>query len=118
MFAKSSLISVAALAVLGSVTGPRLATAQEQVGVTVRYGDLNLTTDAGAKVMLNRIRMAAREACGWTPPTYDLAAQPIFRRCVGEATNRAVAMLDSPLVTAMNNSEVTPARVAVASTRP
>jgi UrcA family protein len=118
MFAKSSLITVAALAVLGSVTSSRVAIAQEKPGVKVRYADLDLTTAAGAKVMLGRIRMAAKEACGWAPPNNDLAAQPIFRQCVGGATSRAVATLDSPLVTAMNTPEVTPARMAVASTRP
>jgi UrcA family protein len=68
----------------------------------VKVADLNLASEAGARTLLQRIRHAATGVCAsaqddprfqWTNPSY--------RRCVREASDRAVASLNSPMVTAI-----------------
>jgi|SRR5215469_1117507 len=63
---------------------------------TVPLGDLNLQTQAGAKVAAQRIRMAADYVCGgdtW-PPNVG------FYNCKEDAIDRAAASLNAPLVSA------------------
>ena len=72
--------------------------------VTVSYADLDLTSDRGASIMLNRIRQAAVEACGGSPyfnslygtaPDYVMKS---FKKCHDDAVANAVASLHAPVV--------------------
>jgi len=59
----------------------------------VRYSDLDLTTDSGAGIMLDRMTQAAIKACNKEPGT------PIYRRCVAETLAGSVKSLNAPTVT-------------------
>lgn len=87
------------------------------VSATVSYVDLDLTTEAGARTMLQRIRFTAREMCGSEPVHSPLTprAPTHFRNCVIEAVDSAVTGLASPLVTALNNDEAEKALTVLAS---
>jgi UrcA family protein len=68
----------------------------------VGYSDLDLSTDKGDQELLARIHHAAREVCNrsysaWTP---GLSADAGYMHCVKDASNRAVAQLNNPMVTA------------------
>lgn len=97
-------ISLAAMTVLGSVAnaGPEFDMVRRDVAV--RYGDLNLSTEAGARAMLVRIDQAARNACGGSPffyGTYSIApglARKDFATCQTNAVSNAVKSLNAPLV--------------------
>lgn len=67
----------------------------------VFYGDLNLETEQGAKIMLQRIEQAAKKACGGhaTFSTYTGGLDHTFAECRGEAVQRTVKQLDAPVVT-------------------
>ncbi len=87
------------------------------VSATVSYADLDLSTEAGARTMLQRIRSTAREACGPEPVHSPLTprAPTQFRNCVFEAVDSGVANLGAPLVTALNNEEAEKALTVLAS---
>ena len=68
--------------------------------VVVFHGDLDLTSEAGAVVMLRRLERGARKACGGTPGRQPLAMELAYRICREQALSDAVAQLDAPLVSA------------------
>jgi UrcA family protein len=70
-----------------------------EAGVKVSYTDLNLQSRSGAQVMLARINVAARRACGPAPVIRALGPSKEYNDCVNHAVGKAVAALNAPLVT-------------------
>jgi UrcA family protein len=64
----------------------------------VRFADLNLNHPAGAEHLYRRIRLAARQLCG-DPNHLVTARLDEARRCADDATARAVARVNSPMLT-------------------
>lgn len=62
------------------------APAADGMSTTVRFGDLDLATDAGVAALHSRIRHAATQVCGGEVDQRDLTASRIAGAC------RAVAM--------------------------
>jgi UrcA family protein len=69
--------------------------------VTVRYGDLNLDTAAGATALYHRISAAARQVC---PEYYsrDLGLRAASERCQANAIAEAVRELNNPQLAAVH----------------
>lgn len=115
-------IPLAALAALAIAAAAQPAAAWEPppdvtVSTKIALGDLNLDTRADAKTLLRRIRRAAESLCG--PIADDLFDNRWqYSRCVIGATDRAVAGLDNPTVTALNGGHHRPASVRLADARP
>jgi UrcA family protein len=67
----------------------------------VYYGDLDIETDQDAKIMLQRIELAARKACGGhaTFSSYTGALDHTFEECRCEAVQRTVKQLGASKVT-------------------
>jgi UrcA family protein len=86
---------VSALAVLGA--SPALAD-EAGLSVKVSYADLDLSTQAGATTLFNRIRSAARTVCGHDDWSYS---RWTFKRCFDQAVGNAVAKVNSPQLTAL-----------------
>jgi UrcA family protein len=97
-------ISLAAMTVLASAANAGQDYNTIRQDVSVGYGDLNLSTEAGAHTMLIRINQAAQKACGGAPifyGTYNVApelARKDFATCQTNAVSAAVKMLNAPLV--------------------
>lgn len=70
------------------------------MSLTVSYGDLDLTHDAGAQALYHRIRHAAERVCGGYPDSQVLALRSPYETCRKEAVERAVKSLHAPMVTA------------------
>jgi UrcA family protein len=68
--------------------------------VTVKYSDLNLSTDEGATRLYTRIRGAAREVCPDTNPR-DLKTFADSKACQSAAIARAVREIQSPRLAAV-----------------
>jgi UrcA family protein len=93
------LASVALLA--GSLTGMAHATSTVR-GVerqVVHYADLNLENEADAAILFSRIKSAARKVCGLGISPLPLAMQYHLQMCADDATARAVADVNAPLLT-------------------
>ena len=71
--------------------------------VSVKYGDLNVQTRAGAAVLHRRLTAAARSVC---PDIHerDLRAASIARACVDQAVDRAVAAIGQPQLAQLHAS--------------
>lgn len=112
-----SLALSAAMALgLASIGGGANAQSDDVVSVKVKYADLNLASEAGARAMLHRIRRAAQEICG--PDSYN----PIDYRyeylpCVARVSNEAVGKFGSPMVIALNGGKDAIGAVLLASNR-
>jgi UrcA family protein len=66
----------------------------------VRFGDLNIDRPEGAAVLYRRIERAAGRVCGEPQLTGAYFTSPIWRSCVVQAVERAVAAVDRPALTA------------------
>ena len=78
---------------------------REVVFVRVAYGDLNLSSPAGAETLLKRIKIAARKVC-----TSSVTHSPLMPRsettCRRETIGAVVARLDiGALTTAWNRTQ-------------
>jgi UrcA family protein len=93
----SNLTAIAGLLVISSALAG--SPSREPPQVTVNYQELNLSTTAGAKVLYQRIKRAARAVCA---PLQDRQAQ--WRDCYGSAIADAVAEIDRPMLTALHRS--------------
>jgi UrcA family protein len=68
----------------------------------VHYGDLDLSAEPDAKIMLQRIERAAKTACGGhaTSSSYTGSVdRSTFEECRATAIERAVKQLGAPVVT-------------------
>jgi UrcA family protein len=73
----------------------------------VRYGDLDLTSAAGTKVLYRRIQGAAEQVCGGpTTARGDFAAtrNARIRACIAQATERAVTDVRSAALTDLHEA--------------
>jgi UrcA family protein len=116
---KTFLTALTAIAALGFASAGQSAFAQSDDGasIKVQYADLNLSSDAGAKVMLQRIRHAAKSVCGPEPTSSIDRVATAHARCVKTAVSRTVSQLDSPMVTALYSGALGAAPTTLASAR-
>ena len=66
----------------------------------VHFGDLNVDRPEGAAVLYRRIERAAKRVCGEPQLTGAYFTSPIWRSCVVQAVEQAVAAVDRPALTA------------------
>jgi UrcA family protein len=69
----------------------------------VSFRDLNLNSAEGVEVLYKRIRSAAHEVCA-DPLRYDLSEFKL-RPCIDEAMSRAIAQVNSPMLTSLYQSK-------------
>ncbi len=114
----TTLTALSAVLALGFAVAGQSAFAQTEdtLSVKVPYQDLNLSSQAGAKVMLQRIRNAASTICG-PAPTDPIDRMNNYAPCVTEVTNRSVASFNNPFVTALNGGDKSAAPTTLASAR-
>jgi len=94
-----ALVFVATLAVAS--THPAVAgTHDEPRSVTVRYGDLDLSRDDGARVMYRRLKSAVRRVCD-VGQSLEPARKVVAQRCAEKSLGEAVAKIDNANVTAL-----------------
>lgn len=102
-----SVIALTALAGLANA-GPYNDVIRQDVALHYRSGDLQ--SEAGARAMLMRISMAARQACGGSVTVYSSyswspsLAHREFEKCQAEAITRAVQSLNNPAVSRLSAS--------------
>ncbi len=87
------------------------------VSASVSYADLDLSTESGARAMLERVKVAARDMCGVKPIHSPLTprAPGQFHDCVADAVDSAVTSLGSSLVLALHKVDTDSAPTTLAS---
>ena len=100
---QASVLGACVLAAAAALAGSAAAQSDDAgapLSVKVRYSDLDLASDGGARTMLARIESAARRVCGQAPDLRDLGRVALYDHCRSDAVGRAVRRLGAPLVTA------------------
>jgi UrcA family protein len=94
-------IAIAVTAILAcSLAGMAQATVRRDVQQqVVKYADLNLEREADAAVLLSRIESAARQVCGLHAGPLPIEIKSHLEMCASEATARAVADVNAPVLT-------------------
>jgi UrcA family protein len=103
-----TFILAASLVALGcgaSGRSAQAADAQQPLTKTVAYGDLNLDSEYGAKVLYARLRRAAEDVC-LPLDGRDLAQRSSWQRCFNNAVASAVEKVNKTTVTALHNQTV------------
>jgi UrcA family protein len=91
-------ITIAAAAMIAALaTGARAADVPQ---VHVKYGDLNVNTQAGAAALYQRIRFAADQVCE-LPNARNLAVAAKMQACADHAVATAVATVNNPTLTGL-----------------
>jgi UrcA family protein len=90
------------------------AAPNDTVQIRVTYSDLDLSTAAGAQTLYRRIKGAAYQACKSHGRFSTLMSRTAWRRCYDGAVADAVAQVDRPSLTALQNKEES-ARIAARS---
>lgn len=103
---------LAAAIAVGATSAAVAAPAQERVSVRVPVADLNLQSEAGARVALRRITKAASAICGDAPDSREIARAAMFQECVRSAVDQTVADAGSPALAALNGSPLRSATLA------
>jgi len=85
------LLPLAALALAGAAT----AATRDASSVVVRFGDLNLNSQAGIASLHKRIRSAAESVCS-SLETRVLGLRDAYDECVKDAVSNGVAAVANP----------------------
>ena len=70
----------------------------------VSFKDLNLSNTEGAAVLYGRIKSAANEVCG-KRDRFELSQSRTIQICINDAVSRAVAQINSPMLTSLYNAK-------------
>jgi UrcA family protein len=97
---KNLLTTVAALLLCSAAQGV-FATDSEYPSMKVRFGDLNLQTEEGARVLYHRIQGAARLVCNDAIPAGGLGRASQLWKCIDTAVANAVNQVNNTKLTAM-----------------
>jgi UrcA family protein len=81
--------------------------AAETRSVTVRYGDLNLSSETGVEQLYDRIRAAARDVCGSPREMMPLQVRQQRTQCANVAVAAAVKQVNNRILTAMHGGRST-----------
>ena len=103
MFGLTIATPLMAIAVLAAGQ-PAAAQAVEPgapISVQVPYAGLDLNSEAGARIMAQRIKVAASAACGGQVDLRMIYRRQLFEHCRDQTVGRALEELHAPLVTAM-----------------
>jgi UrcA family protein len=93
---------VATLVVLtcAAISGRVIAQPAQFLTKTVAYGDLNLDSDQGAKVLYARLQYAAHYVCS-PMESRVLSHRTVWQTCVNNALASAVTQINKPRVNAL-----------------
>jgi UrcA family protein len=85
---------------------PAQASEMAVSSITVVYSDLDLGTEAGARTLYRRLKMAANHVCG-SVDHRDLNRDRIWQQCHDQALDDAVAHVGAPTLLALHHKSVT-----------
>ncbi|MGH8137403.1 MAG: UrcA family protein [Steroidobacteraceae bacterium] len=105
-----ALAAISCTLAAGTASASRAS--DELPSVTVKYGDLDLSTTAGATALYGRIKRAARTVCGMDSIQPEERVYGNWKPCYNQAIATAVTKVNSPMLTAVHGGKATPARLA------
>ena len=104
---RTFIITAAAALTLAGAASAQAVDPSAQPSISIRYSDLDLKSEDGAKAMAARIQTAADAVCGQRPDPMLLDRRAAFDTCHKATVERALDQLHAPLVTAMAGQSTT-----------
>jgi UrcA family protein len=102
------IASLAAAAAIGAASSAQAQTPASDIqSVTVSVAGLDMRSDSGARILLQRIETAAGKVCGGEP-TLALDRKQQFQPCVRKVTARTVSGLNYPRLAALIDGNLAP----------
>jgi UrcA family protein len=98
----AALLAVASQA---HAAAPASIAKPDTYSMTVHFADLNLDRPAGITALYRRLNWAAERDCGEPRLTGSHVISPQWQRCVTQAVDAAVAVLDRPALTAYHRAQ-------------
>lgn len=102
---RAASFALAAMASLAAVCTATPAFAQDERSMTVRYGDLDLSSDRGVERLNTRVRMAANKVCD-VRLARDLNAVRQAYACRDTALDRATRDVDFAVARARSDQQL------------
>lgn len=98
--------AVGLMVALSGQAAERVMLGTQVASVSVSYGDLNLSSAAGAEALYMRLAAAAEQVCGSEPRPESLRVarfeQANFKSCYDKALADAIGKVDSPRLYALH----------------
>jgi UrcA family protein len=91
---------LAALTLAGTASLAHADTPSDTEKQIVRYGDLNLATQAGLQALFRRIQNAAGEVCGPSTVAGSRIISTAWKDCVSNSVRDAILEVNHPSLTA------------------
>lgn len=112
-----TLATIAALCLSSAAIGAYAEETGNDVPTrTVRYSDLDLGTQAGAKALYRRIRYAAEQVCG-NPDWRQRFESAAVKACIGRAISSSVHSVNDARLTSVYESDIGVKAISVAVLR-
>ena len=102
----SNIPLLAALALIGAGTSAMAADVQDEDKIHVSYADLNIHSDAGARVLYSRLKRATEKACGRSEyfRTRSLNLSRQISECQKETLDEMVLQVDSEALAKLHST--------------
>jgi UrcA family protein len=91
---------LATFTLMGTASLAHAAAPSDTQQETVRFGDLNLATQAGLQALYLRIQNAARDVCGPSQVAGTRIASGAWKDCVSASIHDAILQINQPSLTA------------------
>ncbi len=108
MFRNITILTFAAALMLTSAAQAQAPVSAAAKQIAVNYTDLNIGQPVGAAELIARMHAAATQACGPAPDVRELVRSRAYRQCISDSVARAVADVNSPVVTQLFHGSVNP----------
>lgn len=95
---RTVLIALVSFLPLATLTSPAAAQAYERIETRIEYDDIDLTHEAGADALLDRIEYAARRECDDRFGRMSVDEHREISRCKREFMRNAVQQVNYPAV--------------------
>ena len=109
---KSILAFAAVLSTAVVVQSAHATTETDVPHMTVRYGDLNLATDAGVKTLYARMQSHSAAACAQFGDAGTITGGEVVKACRADLMTRGIEQLHSSALTALATPAPRPIQVA------
>ena len=102
----SALIAISTLGFIAGSAHAGPAADPDALTMKVSVAGIDLRTEAGARVALQRVKAAARSICGDDASLHAVDAYEHQRACMKTTIDRTVTTLNSPLVASLSHSNL------------
>jgi UrcA family protein len=112
-------VSLATVGAIGLTAAAYAADADYDIPKqVVKFGDLNVSSSAGAATLYRRIQRAAERVCGGPLDVRELSIAVRSKACIAQAIERAVKDVHTPALTSLHLAKTGQAKPILVASGP